>query len=142
MLWPILRIDVGNISAVSVQGILNSPIMLVQTKPRRQITGTILISLAPSSIHIVTAPEMNIKAAMKNDDTIIRNRLLNFRNNQALRSDMQKRTTPRNIDDIKGSISSAPASLKEIKKRNLHVMKCYILNHVITFALPYKKALR
>jgi hypothetical protein len=109
-LCPILLIDDGKSSAVRVQGIESKPIMLEHTKPRRHMTGTTLSSFAPSSIQIVTAPEMNMQAAMKNVDTMMRKRLLNFRRSHAFKSDIKKRTTPRNIDETKGSIPSAPTS--------------------------------
>jgi hypothetical protein len=101
---------------VMLQGIPSNPIIDEHTKPRRQITGTMRNSgaVAPSAIHLVTTPEINMHTAIKNVDTIMRNRLLNFFMSHAFKSDIKNRTTPKNIDDMNGSKLSAPTSYKQI----------------------------
>lgn len=76
--WPIPRISLGKSSAVIVHGIVSNPIMLEQTYINKQKIGTQFKLLAPSEIQIVTAPEMNMNTAIKNDESISKKRRLNF----------------------------------------------------------------
>lgn len=58
-----------------------------------------LITVVPSLIHLVNVPEMNMQAAIPNDETITNGRRLKRLSNQAFSNDITNRVTPTKIDE-------------------------------------------